>query len=204
MCRSRYAALERIRRRTPQADRRARLDGIAPRRYLRRAGAHAARARDGRQGNADRSRRRRADLRAAAARMGRHRASRCRGCGRQHDLGDAVGRLAAGLAGGAGPRLSDLDARPDLLAGGRASLDGAAAHASAHHALADAGHARGRAVSRDRHARRRSAGAVDPLGVPAPRASPHDAAAGDRRTDVPDQAHGGVVPPARVPAAARS
>ncbi len=49
---------------------------------------------------------------------------------------------------------------------------------------------------------RRPAGAVDPHGVPAARASPHGVAAGDRRADVPDQAHGGVVPSARVPARA--
>ena len=36
--------------RAPQADRRARLDGVQAGRHRRRAGAHAARARDGRQG----------------------------------------------------------------------------------------------------------------------------------------------------------
>ena len=76
-------------------------------------------------------------------------------------------------------------------------------NAPAHHALADAGHARRRAVSRDRHARRRPAGAVDPHRVPAPRASPHEPAAGDRRADVPDQAHGAVVPSAPVRAGPR-
>jgi hypothetical protein len=55
----------------------------------------------------------------------------------------------------------------------------------------------------DRYARRRSAGAVDPHGVPAPRASPHEPAAGDRRADVQTQAHGAVVPSASVRAGAR-
>ena len=40
-CAARDVALEGIRGPAPQADRRARLDGIAPGRYLRRAGAHA-------------------------------------------------------------------------------------------------------------------------------------------------------------------
>ncbi len=89
---------------------------LTARRYRGSESAHRPRARHGRQGKARRAWRRRADLRSPAARMGRHRASRHRGCGGQHDLGDALGRLAAGIAGGAGPRLSGLDARPDLLA----------------------------------------------------------------------------------------
>ena len=201
---ARNTAVERVRGYAPQADRQECRDGRRAGRHRRREGALCARARDGRQGEAGRPRRRRADLCAAAARMGRHRASRCRGRGRQHDLGDAVRRLAARLAGGAGLGLSDLDARTNLLARGGACLDVAAEHATAHHAVADARHARRRAVSGDRHAGRRSAGTVDPHGVPAPRASPHGAAAGGRRADVPDQAHGGVVSPARVPARARS
>ena len=60
----------------------------------------------------------------------------------------------------------------------------------------------GRAVARDRHAGRRSAGAMDPHGVPAPGASPHEPAAGDRRADVHLEARGAVVPSASVRAGA--
>src|SRR6185503_19992483 len=104
----------------------------------------------------------------------------------------------AGIAGGAGPGISDLDARPDVLAGGRPPDDIAAGNTAAHHTLADTRHTRRRALARDRHTRRRSTGAVDARGLPAPCAPPHEPAAGDRCADVHVEARCAIIPSASI------
>ena len=99
----------------------------------------------------------------------RHRAFRHHRPRRQHGLGDAVGRLAAVLAGHPRARLLPRHARPDVLARGGPSGRARARQAPAHDAVADAGAARRRAVSRLGLARRRPAGPVDHAVLPAPR-----------------------------------
>ena len=69
----------------------------------------------------------------------------------------------------------------DVLAGGRPSGLARAGQAAAHHAVADAGAARRRALSRLGLARRRPAGPVDHAVLPAPRPRRHESAGGDRR-----------------------
>ena len=111
----------------------------------------------------------------------RHRAFRHRRSGRQHDLGDAVRRLAAVLAGHPRARLLSRHPRADVLAGGGPSRRARAGQASAHHALADARAARRRILSRLGLARRRPAGSMDDAAVHAPRPCRHESAGGDRR-----------------------
>ena len=68
----------------------------------------------------------------------RHRAFRHHRSGRQHGLGDAVGRLAAFLAGHSRTRLLPRHPRADVLAGRGPSGGARARQAAAHHAVADA------------------------------------------------------------------
>ena len=100
---------------------------------------------------------------------------------RQHDLGDAVGRLAAILAGHSRPRLLPRQPRPDVLARGKPSGRAGARQTPAHDAIADHGAARRRALSRLGLARRRPAGPVDHAILPAPRPCQDEPAGGDRR-----------------------
>ena len=111
----------------------------------------------------------------------RHRAFRHRRSGRQHGVGDAVGRLAAIVAGDPGARLLPRHPRADVLARGGPSGLARARQAAAHHAVADDGAARRRAVSGLGLARRRPAGSMDHAAVPAPRPLRHEPAGGDRR-----------------------
>ena len=80
----------------------------------------------------------RADRRPHGRSGRRHRAFRHRRPGRQHGDGDAVGRLAAILAGHSRARLLPRHPRPDVLAGGRPSGLARARQAAAHDAVADA------------------------------------------------------------------
>ena len=105
--------------------------------------------------------RRRADGRPHGRDARRHRAFRHRRSGRQHGLVDAVGRLAAFLAGHSRARLLPRHARADVLARRRPSGRARPRPAAAHHAVADHGAARRRAVSRLGLARRRRAGSMD-------------------------------------------
>ena len=73
---------------------------------------------DGRAQRRRRDGRRRADRRPARQRARRHRAFRHHRSGRQHDLGDAVGRLAAILAGHSRDRLLPRQPRADVLPAG--------------------------------------------------------------------------------------
>ena len=118
----------------------------------------------------------------------RHGAFRHRRQGRQHGLGDAVGRLAAWLAGRAGARLPGRHARPDLLARGRPALLAGAGQAAAHHPHAHPRPSRRRAVHVLGLAGRRPAGAVDHADVPAPRPLRHEPAGGDRRAGLAQRA----------------
>ena len=81
----------------------------------------------------------RADRRPLRRGARRHRAFRHHRPGRQHDLGDAVRRLAAILAGHSRTRLLPRQPRADVLARGRSPGGAGAGQASAHHALADHG-----------------------------------------------------------------
>ena len=138
------AALGCLQRRTTEARQRGGLARIASGlgRGLRRGGEAAARGR----GAARRRRhgRGRADGRPDRRDARRHRAFRHRRCGRQHDLGDAVRRLAAVLAGHSRARLLPRHARADVLAGRGASRRARARQAAAHDALAHARAARRR------------------------------------------------------------
>ena len=111
----------------------------------------------------------------------RHRAFRHRRPGRQHGVVDAIRRLAAILAGDSRTRLLPRHPRPDVLARRGPSGRARARQAPAHHADADHGAARRRALSRLGLARRRPAGPVDHAVVPAPRPCRHESAGGDRR-----------------------
>ena len=103
----------------------------------------------------------RADRRPLRRGARRHRAFRHHRPGRQHDLGDAVRRLAAIIAGDPGTRLLPRQPRADVLAGGKPSRIAGAGQTPAHHAVADHGAARRRAVSGLGLARRRPAGSMD-------------------------------------------
>ena len=94
----------------------------APRRRASRGGRRAGR--------------RRADRRALRRGARRHRAFRHHRQGRQHGLVDAVGRLAAILAGHSRARLLPRQPRADVLAGGKSSGRAGAGQAAAHHAVA--------------------------------------------------------------------
>ena len=122
-----------------------------------------ARAARGRRRRADRgpARLRRTDRRPDGQHPRRHRAFRYRRPGRQHDFVDAVGRLAAFLAGDPRARLLPRHPRADVLAPGRPSGSARPRPAAAHHAVTDDGAARRRAVPRLGLARRRRAGSVD-------------------------------------------
>ena len=122
----------------------------------------------------------RADRRPVRRSARRHRAFRHHRPGRQHDLGDAVGRLAAILAGDSGSRVLPRQPGPDVLARGRSSRRAGAGQAPAHHAQSDHGAARRRAVPGVGIARRRPAGPMDHAVLPAPRPRRHESAGGDR------------------------
>ena len=128
------------------------------------AAPRRGRARRGRQ-----LRRRRADRRPLGRSARRHRAFRHHRPRRQHGVGDAVRRLAAILAGHSRARLRPRHARADVLARRAASGRARARQAAAHHAVADVGAARRRALSGLGHARRRPAGPVDDAVLSAPR-----------------------------------
>ena len=101
---------------------------------------------------------------------------------------DAVGRLAAILAGDPGARLLPRHAGADVLARRGPSGRARAGQAAAHDAVADPGAARRRALSRLGHARRRPAGPVDHAVLPAPCPCRHEPAAGDRRAGLAHRA----------------
>ena len=81
--------------------------------------------------------------------------------GRQHDFVDAVGRLAAFLAGDPRARLLPRHPRANVLAPRRPSGGARPRPAAAHHTVTDDGAARRRAVPRLGLARRRRAGSMD-------------------------------------------
>ncbi|MHC2749485.1 hypothetical protein ACVIWV_004939 [Bradyrhizobium diazoefficiens] len=140
----------------------------------------AARRRPARSGR--RARRRRADGRTLRRGTRRHRAFRHHRQGRQYGLLDAIGRLAAIFADHSGARLLPRQPRADVLAGGRPSRRACAGQAAAHHAVADHGAARRRAVSRLGLAGRRPAGPMDHAILPAPRPLQSQPSGIDRRT----------------------
>ena len=125
-------------------------------------------------------RRRRTDGRTARQHPRRHRAFRHHRPGRQHDLVDAVGRLAAFLAGTSRTRLLPRHPRADVLAARGPPGRARPLPAPAHHTLTHDGAARRRAVSRLGLARRRRPGPMDHAVFPAPRALRHELAGGDR------------------------
>ena len=127
------------------------------------------------------ARRRRTDCRQARHHARRHRAFRYHRPGRQHDFDDAVGRLAAFVAGHPRAGLLPRHPRANVLARRRPSGGARARPAAAHHAVADHGVARRRALSRLGLARRRRPGSVDHAVLHAPCPLRHEPAGIDRR-----------------------
>ena len=107
----------------------------------------------------------------AAARPRRHLPPRRRRPVRQPGRGHAERRLAAELAGHPRPRLLPGHPRPDVHAGAGLRQLAGAAPAAAHHAVAEPGAARRRALPGVRHAGRRPAGPVVAAVLPEPRRS---------------------------------
>ena len=147
-------------------------------------------------GDAGRTRRRRADIRAVAGISRRHRASRHHRPLGQHDRRHAERRMVSELARHPRARFPSGNARADVLARRGPAVEPDPRRATAHDALADAGGARRRALSRLRFAWRRPAGSMDPAAVAPPFSSSQEPARGDRRADVQQHAFPELLHPA--------
>src|SRR5690606_1297453 len=120
---------------------------------------------------------------------GRHRAHRRGRRRRQHDLGDALRRVAPVVTDDSRTGLLSRLARADVLAGGGPAQFAGAPQTASYHPLAVDGPARRRTDPRVRHAGRGPAGSVATVLLVGPHRGWVESAGGDRRARV---AHDGV------------